>query len=217
MRVVSVFLSLISCTVFAITVPLEKNKRLTLPLSTEGVNMLEVSGDRIVKLVFQGATLQIEGEPRDGRLFISPKMPKNSTVFATLFTEKGRIQPLSFEIKDEIAPMTLTLTVFKKRALKKKTNIKKQARRHKVNDEKLVLQFLKDAIEGRISGHKINVFCSGQSFENVVRFQKGNLTVTRIEGLRSFDMKTFDIKACFKDVIAKIDDTKKIYIVSKKL
>lgn len=217
MRVVSVFLSLISCTVFAITVPLEKNKRLTLPLSTEGVNMLEVSGDRIVKLVFQGATLQIEGDARDGRLFISPKMPKNSKVFATLFTEKGRIQPLSFEIKDEIAPMTLTLTAFKKISSKKKANIKKQTRPRKVNNESRILELLKDAIEGRISGQKTNVFCSGQSFENVVRFKRGYLTVTRIEGLRPFDMKTFDLKTCFKDVIAKTDDNKKIYIVSKAL
>ena len=213
MRYFLLFISFFSLSLFGKDFALNKEKRLELTLSTEGLNRLTLKGDRITKLVAQENTLQIEGDSHDGSLFLSPKMPKNSKVYATLFTEKGFVQPLSFHIQEDIAPVTLVL---KQRQVRKSPQRMKKRNSLKTDDSSKILDLLKNVIEGRLTYKEEKNFCKDKnlSFKTVQVFQKGKFTVTRIDSLRSDDRGNFDLKLCFPKLIAQTDDNGTLYVVS---
>lgn len=220
-----IFLSLLSISLFAKELSLKSQTRLNIELSTEGMNRLFIKGDRITKLVSQEDSLKIEGDPRDGSLFISPRMPKNSKVYATLFTEKGFMQNLTFTIKADIAPVTLALNPRASRPLRVKARRAKKTFKNK--NSKQILSLLKAILEGRVQGHEISVFCHKESvsFKDVTRFQKNKLTVTRLpsRALEEFYQKDSKAKeqsrlaACFGRVRAATVDGKHLYVVSEEL
>lgn len=215
---------------FGKDVPLNPKTRLECSLSTEGINRLVVKGDRITKLVFQKNSLQIDGESHDGSLFISPRMPKDSVVYATLFTEKGFEQPLLFHIKSDISPVTFVLS---QRALRP-LSVKARANKAKDYESRKILLLLKDVLEGRLLGREAKDFCkdTGFSFENVTLFQKDKFTVMRLEtsldqrplGSQSplaakdqSHLRSEALRACFKNVRATSVDGHHVYVVSEAL
>lgn len=215
---------------FAKELSLNKERRLEIELSTEGMNRVSLNGDRITKLVFQENTLQIEAESHDGSLFIAPRMPRDSKVYATLFTEKGFVQELVFHIKKDCDPVTVLLSQRAVRPLKRRKasrTFSKTRKASKRDDSKKILNLLKAVIEGRLLGRKAKNFCKdkGVSFEDVTVFQKNKFTVTAIkekeqsrlaaqrsEGPRPLRSKA--LGACFGKVRATTAHNDTLYVVS---